>query len=434
MIYTNKSELIRAIWENWQECRPEEEEERDKYCSSFIWDYMNRACQSEADRLCSLEKHGFRSIPELPGGEKVKAPEKRRTRKYSRLLALERLREDEIISEEEFYLGLEQMKKGITAKLGKEKEDQGKQKILEDLKFRLLKKAIEDFFTNNGMKLSNAGYGEDFPEDMEQGEKESVYEDFVWLFTEFTRYSRKSSSEGSGEANKAVDEAYIRECEEFYQLLVQNEDQNICRAVRQLFLPICIEPDTGMGVYLIGKDQYVSPQAERIREIKKQKGNKQDEKKERLCTVCLLQFTSGYPPQQIRGKQGERLRFLSVNYSVRTYEKDGDENVEKAVNDFVDFLNDSLKFQEYVDLNNCEKLRPSIPKSMLPYFWDADSVSPAEVAREAAKAIEEKRNQDEKKKEDQKNMERAMAFKARQDQKRKKNKQDQKKNVRETKT
>ena len=285
MIYTNKNELIRAIWKNWQDCRPEEEEERDTYNSSFIWDYMNRACKLEADRLCLLEKDGFRSIPELPEGEKRKSPDRRRSRKYSRLLALERLRKDECISEEEFYLGLEQMKKGITVKLEKEKEDRGKQKILENLKFRLLKKAIEDFFTNNGMKLSNAGYGEDFPEDMEQGEKESVYEDFVWLFTEFTRYSRKSSSEGSGEANKAVDEAYIRECEEFYQLLVQNEDQNICRAVRQLFLPICIDPDTGMGVYLIGKDQYVSPQAERIREIKKQKGNKQDEKKERLCTV-----------------------------------------------------------------------------------------------------------------------------------------------------
>ena len=86
MIITNKQELLRAIWKNWQDSRPEKGEERDKLRPPFIWEYMKNACQNEADRLCKMEMTEIRGMLELPGGIEAKGSGKTRTKKYSRLL------------------------------------------------------------------------------------------------------------------------------------------------------------------------------------------------------------------------------------------------------------------------------------------------------------------------------------------------------------
>ena len=369
MIYTNKRELLRAIWENWQDCRPEKGEERDTICSSFIWEYMKNACQSEADLLCKMEMAELRGILELPGGIKSKGSGIARTKKYSRLLALEQLRKEELISGEDFYSGLEKLKKGITSKLANHPE--GEKEILDNLEFILLKRTVEDYFTNNGLKLADSRDAEGLAKD--EANKESIYEDSIWLYTEFRRKSRKSELPVSEDSNKARDEAYVKECEVFYQLLNQCEDDEMQRAIKKMFLPICVDPNTGMGVYLIGKDLY-SPQ-----------------EKESLCTACFLEFSSEHLPQM------KEDRFISVDYSVFPFYKEGEENVRKAVGTFLDYLDcdgRGDRFLNYVDVNSCPKLLGAVPKSLLPYFFESDITTAEIEKRKEAEIIEERKQRD----------------------------------------
>lgn len=127
-------------------------------------------------------------------------------------------------------------------------------RLIEALSSKYIESAIRDYLYNVGYdkKGERAGQGE-------KAQRRS--DDALDMLFEYQQHKiandsgielsdRQSKSKTLYSPDKLKDKDYIEECETLYKIL--NESDDDCDDV--VFVPVVIDPDTGLGIYIIGGD------------------------------------------------------------------------------------------------------------------------------------------------------------------------------------
>lgn len=241
-------------------------------------------------------------------------------------------------------------------------------RLIECLATKYIDEDIWNFFYNTGINNPKGGRRTDDALDM--------------LFEFAAERKKESGKEKSSTSDRLRDGDYVANCTELYDLLndIDLDDG------QTVFVPVVIDPDTGLGLYMIGGD-IISP----------------DEKDERNCYYCILRFDyddacfGEYSPEGFwddygRTKNRTAFRMMyCVENKGRKYT-----NIEDAIKGYMTLKGKRLDYEGYEFVNEAvaDEIRDSDVEELLKYFIPPDEIGELVESRrkEALRAHEIKRS------------------------------------------
>lgn len=256
MDYKSKYQFYNEMYEDYL----------DQHDNSFIYKYFKKQKDHKVEAGTGRSKSNqyvylqtcYRKYQEktIPGPEMVEVLEKLLV-----TLTLDEMKEIMAIN------GVGMSKKELVDKLKKEIEIEFQASLLPEdgISIRLIKglskkyidEDIENFFYNTGIKSGNVGRRRDGALDM---------------FFEFINIKDREKTPHSGNAftaDRLNNDDYINDCKELYNLLNDIELHD----GHTIFVPVLIDSDTGLGLYMVGGDIIDA-----------------NEKEKRNCYFCCLRF------------------------------------------------------------------------------------------------------------------------------------------------
>lgn len=234
-------------------------------------------------------------------------------------------------------------------------------RLIKALSNRYIENAIKEFLYNVGYDKKGQRSG--------QGEKaQRRSDDALDMLFEYQQHKidnntgieisdRQSKSKTLYSPDKLKDKDYIEECETLYKIL--NESDDDCDDV--VFVPVVIDPDTGLGIYIIGG------------EILEKKDNDKNN-----CYYCCIRFDHDFYDEDYLNF-GEYIKKDPVDDEVvhrfklpYLIDNEGGKytDIQDAIDAYNRLIREEIRYSGYINLNEprFEEIMDSNVTSFYDYF------------------------------------------------------------------